>query len=52
MATKKELERKIRKQDEELRRQNKELERLRIQLGMLGVRACREAAKAKRFSQS
>lgn len=47
MATKKELERMIKKQKEEMSRKDKVIERLRIQLSLFGVRGYRAVAGNK-----
>jgi len=47
MATKKELEKVVKKQKEEIGRQDKIIEKLRIQLSLFGVRSYRAAARNK-----
>ena len=41
MATKKELERKVKKQQKEISRQNKIIEKYKTQFALMGIRACR-----------
>lgn len=45
MATKKELERVVKKQKEEISRRDKIIEKLRIQLSLFGVRGYRDVVK-------